>query len=425
MHDWQRPFSRGGRKRRSLEGAIRQASSTRSTIPMRIALVYDCLYPATVGGGERWLRALAIALAKDHEVTYITRRQWDPGEEPIEGVRCVAVSPGGPLYRKNGGRRALPPVLFGIGVFWHFLRNRRSYDAVHCLSYPYLPLLAIRLALARTGVRVLCEWLECLSESYWAAHRDLTSRIARRLQALCVKATPEAVAFSDHTVAHLRTSGYEGPVHLVGGLAVAPATAPMVFEDSRNGGPPLVLFVGRHVPDKRPAAIPPAIAAARRRRHDVTAVIVGDGPERPRVLDRIRKLQLDGVVSAPGFLTPDNLEQLYRRAVCVVAPSLRDGYGMVVAEAAAHGAPAVVCPGHDNAAARRVQEGVNGAIAASERPADIGDAIVRVIEQGEPLRASVRRWYGEHADELSIAASIRRTRALYERTASLNGHPPK
>ena len=43
---------------------------------MRICIVYDCLFPYTVGGGERWYRALAGELvAAGHEVTYLTRRQ--------------------------------------------------------------------------------------------------------------------------------------------------------------------------------------------------------------------------------------------------------------------------------------------------------------------------------------------------------------
>ena len=59
---------------------------------MRIAIVYDCLFPYTVGGAERWLRLLAEDLARDHEVTYVTRRQWPPREQPdLPGVDCVAV----------------------------------------------------------------------------------------------------------------------------------------------------------------------------------------------------------------------------------------------------------------------------------------------------------------------------------------------
>src|SRR5215210_7649106 len=67
---------------------------------VRVCLAYDCLYPYTVGGAERWYRNLAERLAADgHEVTYLTRRQWNGAEPPdVAGVRVVGVSAGGDLY---------------------------------------------------------------------------------------------------------------------------------------------------------------------------------------------------------------------------------------------------------------------------------------------------------------------------------------
>ena len=47
---------------------------------VRICLVYDCLFPHTVGGAERWYRELAERLEGPHEVTYLTRRQWETGD---------------------------------------------------------------------------------------------------------------------------------------------------------------------------------------------------------------------------------------------------------------------------------------------------------------------------------------------------------
>jgi hypothetical protein len=50
---------------------------------VRICIVYDCLYPHTVGGAERWYRNVALRLAEDgHEVTYLTMRQWDAAGGP-------------------------------------------------------------------------------------------------------------------------------------------------------------------------------------------------------------------------------------------------------------------------------------------------------------------------------------------------------
>src|SRR2546423_2514601 len=96
---------------------------------VRVCIVYDCLYPYTIGGAERWYRNLAERLASSgHEVTFLTRRQWERGADPeVAGVRVVAVSPQMELYGR-GKRRLLPPVLFGLGVLRHLLRHGPRYD---------------------------------------------------------------------------------------------------------------------------------------------------------------------------------------------------------------------------------------------------------------------------------------------------------
>src|SRR5438105_15076686 len=100
---------------------------------MRICLIYDCLYPHTVGGADRWYRNLAERLAADgHDVTYLTLRQWDRRERvEVEGVRVLAAGPRMALYTESGRRRILPPLVFGMGVLWHLLRHPRRYDVVH------------------------------------------------------------------------------------------------------------------------------------------------------------------------------------------------------------------------------------------------------------------------------------------------------
>jgi glycosyltransferase involved in cell wall biosynthesis len=379
---------------------------------VRIALVYDCLYPHTVGGAERWLRALAESLAAEHEVTYLTRRQWS-GDAGVPGVRCLAVSPGGALYDAEGRRRLLPPVLFGAGVLAHFLRNRRRYDVVHCVSYPFVPLVAIRMALIGTpqASRVYCEWIECLSRDYWRSYAGgLGGTAGRLLQALCISLTSDAWVFSDHTRRRLREEGYRGRVRLAGGLGADVPSPPGA--DARPGDP-FVLFAGRHVPDKRVTILPDAIAQVREHRPATRAVLVGDGPERSRVLERIRQLGLEEVVSAPGFVGRAELDRLYREAACVVSPSRRDGYGMAVVEAAAVGTPVVVCRSPDNAATEHVVEGVNGTVVERATPAELAAGIIDVLERGPALRHSAARWFEVNSERLQMRRSLDRVRALY------------
>ena len=131
---------------------------------MRVCLIYDCLYPHTVGGAERWYRNLAERLAgAGHDVTYVTLRQWDRGVDPgVPGVRVVVAGPRMELY-VDGRRRIGPPLRFGVGVLWHLLRRGRAYDVVHTASFPYFSLLAAGM-LARVGrFRLVFEWHEVCS----------------------------------------------------------------------------------------------------------------------------------------------------------------------------------------------------------------------------------------------------------------------
>ena len=378
---------------------------------MRIAIVYDCLFPYTLGGAERWLRLLAEDLARDHEVTYVTRRQWPGRHSPdIPGVECVAVSPAGPLYTPGGRRRIGPPLRFGAGVLWHFVRRRDAYDLVHCVSFPYFSLLAVRIALAGSRrPRVFCEWLEYWTAGYWRGYLGpLGGPIGRAMQRLCLALTPVALVFSRLNAERLRSSGHRGEIHLLAGLFSGSPSSP-----AQASATPRVLFVGRHIPDKRAAIVPDVIAIARRTLPDLRALIVGDGPDRARVLARAAELGLDGVVEVPGALGADELQEALRGAACLLVPSVREGHGMVVAEASAAGVPVVVCEHPDNAAVELVEEGVNGAVAADPSPAALADALLRLLEAGVELRLSTAAWFERNAERLSAAASIGRLRELY------------
>jgi glycosyltransferase involved in cell wall biosynthesis len=86
--------------------------------------------------------------------------------------------------------------------------------------------------------------------------------------------------------------------------------------------PPFVLFAGRLSPEK---GVLELVEAA----NGIPLVVVGDGPLRDRL------------PSAWGFVPHEELERLYDRAAVVAVPSFREGFGVVCAEAMAHGRPVV------------------------------------------------------------------------------------
>ncbi len=376
---------------------------------MRICLVYDCLYPWTVGGAERWLRALAEALVEEgHEVTYLTRLQWGAEDVPaIPGVRVVAVSRADALYGEDGNRRVGPPLRFGRGVLGHLLRN--DYDVVHTCAFPYFSLLAAGLARTRP---LFVDWFEVWSADYWRGYLGGPGGFAGwAVQKACARVPQQAFTFSSLHAERLRALGLRGEAIRLGGLYAGSVEAAEV-EVERE---PLVVFAGRHIPEKRVTAIPAAMALARERVPELRALVLGDGPEHAAVLAAITEAGVGDCVSAPGFVSPEEVGAAIGSAACLLLPSQREGYGLVVIEAAAAGTPSVVALGEDNAAVELVEPGVNGVVASSDAPADLADAIVTAVQGGPALRASTAEWFAAHAEELSVRHSLQQVVAAYGR----------
>jgi glycosyltransferase involved in cell wall biosynthesis len=392
---------------------------------MRIALVYDCLYPYTVGGAERRYRSMVAQLARQHDVTYITRRQWDRGAtlDVPPGVRVVAVSTGRQLYRASGRRRITPPLRFGAGVLWYLLRHRGDFDVIHVCSFPYFSLIAARLACALGGPPVVTDWYEVWTPSYWREYLGpILGRTGALVQSLCVRLTQRAFVFSQLHAARLHEEGFRGHAVLMKGAYAGPVN----HFNANARRDPVVVYIGRHIPEKRVPTIPAAIAHARALVPGLRATIYGDGPDRPHVLAEIERLGLQDVIRCPGFAPWDEVDAELRRAMCLVLPSRREGLGLGLVEAMARGTPAVVTRSPDNAATELIAERHNGFVAESAEPNVLAAAIVAVHSAGAELRERTRAWFASHAEGLTIDASIVELEAIYAaaKHRSTNGHAP-
>ena len=378
---------------------------------MRVCLVFDCLYPYTVGGGERWYRALAEGLARrGHTVTYLTRLQWDPASPPeLEGVEVIAVAPAMELYVQ--GRRSIPvQVRFGLGVLRHLLRHGARYDIVQTPGL-HISLLAVLAARLFGRFELVVDWFEVWTREYWLEYLGgAAGRVGWFGQRLMVRSRHRALCFSRLHARRLEQLGKRGEITLVEGLSVLPAGDPEPVEAE-----PVVVFAGRHIPEKQAPAVVPAVALARAQVPELRGRIFGDGPDRAKVLRLIEEQGLDGAVSAPGFVSADEVRETLRRALCHLFPSRREGYGLVVVEASALGTPTIVVKSPDNAALELVEDGENGVVAESAEPQDLADAILRVHAAGPELRRSTADWFRGNRQRLSLESSLDTVLGVYGR----------
>jgi glycosyltransferase involved in cell wall biosynthesis len=379
---------------------------------VRICLVYDCLFPYTVGGAERWYRNLAERLAAEgHEVTFLTRRQWDRGTRvEVPGVRVVALEPRVSLYTDDGRRRIDQALVFGAGCLLHLALHGGRYDVVHTASFPYFSLLAAAAVRPLRRYGLVVDWHEVWTLDYWREYLgDRGGRVGWFVQRLCARVRQRAFCFSRLHARRLEAEGLRGTVTVLEGEYNGPLE-PRPHDD--RGGP-VAVFAGRHIPEKRVPAIVPALARARERVPGLRAEILGDGPDRPKVLQAVERAGLGDAIAVPGFVPAEHVDASLASAEMMVLPSRREGYGMVVVEAASRGTPSVVVRDPDNAATELIDEGVNGVVAASADPDDLADAMVRVHEAGPALRASTAEWFARNAQRLSMTASLDRVAQEY------------
>jgi glycosyltransferase involved in cell wall biosynthesis len=383
---------------------------------MRICLVYDCLFPWTVGGAERWMRAVGEALAAEgHDVTYLTREQWAPGDEPdIPGIRVIAVAGAEELYGADGNRTIGQALRFGRGVLGHLVRHRGAYDVVHVSAAPFFGLLAAGLARRVGRYRLASDWFEVWSDAYWREYLGpAKGRIAALVQHTCARLRQQAFCSSRLHAQRLREAGLRTEPTVLRGMWPGSTERP-----TPRPADPLVLFAGRMIPEKHAPAVVGAVMAARERIPELRAAIYGAGPELEDVRAAIVAQGAEDVIDAPGFVDEAVLDDAMGRAACLLLPSTREGYGLVVIEAAAHGVPSVLVDAPDNASTEHIVPGVNGFVCADLSPQALADGIVAAWEGGPALREATADWFGAHAVELSLASSLKRVVAGYGELAT-------
>jgi glycosyltransferase involved in cell wall biosynthesis len=184
--------------------------------------------------------------------------------------------------------------------------------------------------------------------------------------------------------------------------------------------PPVVLFVGKLIPKKRPLDLVEAAARLRDRGTACRLVVVGEGPLRPAVEALARERGVE--VRFEGFRNQSELPGFYRLPGVLALPS--DGgetWGLVVNECMGFGMPAVVSDAA-GCAPDLVDEGRTGftfpcgdAAALAER---LGEALA--LRRRDPvalardLAAKSRAYSMEAAAEgleRALAAVVRRPRA--------------
>ncbi|REC95831.1 glycosyltransferase family 4 protein [Kushneria indalinina] len=127
---------------------------------------------------------------------------------------------------------------------------------------------------------------------------------------------------------------------------IEPGITPVPIAPADNDTPRL-LCIATLIPRKGQHLLIEALADLKA--HDWHCALIGDDTRDERYTERLRDLiiehQLEQRVTIHGAQPPEALEAHWQHSDLFVLPSFYEGYGMVIAEALAHGLPAVTTTG--------------------------------------------------------------------------------
>jgi glycosyltransferase involved in cell wall biosynthesis len=377
---------------------------------VKIAYVYDAVFPYVKGGGERLYYEVASRLARKHDVTMISWQHW-PGPRTMTsgGIRYVGVGAPRPFYDQRGRRKISEAISFAARALPVVMRER--FDVIDCASVPFLPLFASAAAAKARRARMVATWFE-FWDDYWLAYLGGASgRAARFTERMATRCGDEIIAISNLTAERLqRARPRRTPIPVIEpGVdldAIASAPAPPHRYD--------IAFAGRLNAQKNVDLLLEAIAHARSCGADLTCVIVGDGPERQRLQRRAAELSLSRQICFTGRIEDDAAYYATLKSARLFAwPSVAEGFGIAALEAMACGLPVLAASSQYSATQTLVTPGVSGLVVEPDA-SRLAQEMIRLLQSPGTID-TMRAHAMQRAAQSSWDAVAEKVERVYER----------
>jgi glycosyltransferase involved in cell wall biosynthesis len=330
--------------------------------------------PGTVGGLETVVTALATGLTRRRHAVMVAASLPAPlgGHPVLDGLREGGVNVVLTPLSRSAERRALIALAGESGA-----------GIVH--SHGYRSDVLVRSARAAIGKPIV-------STVHGFTGAGAKGRFYEWLQVRALRGFDGVIAVSRPLGAELGESGI-GPATLrviPNALPAMPRTVPPEAARARLlGGSapsrPLIGWVGRLGPEKGCDVFIEALAAIRE--DDWTAVVVGSGPERPRLEELARRVGVEGRVVWAGTIPAAG--ELFPGFDVFALSSRTEGTPMVVLEAMAAGVPVVASA--VGGIPDMLEQGAAGWLVEPGDPVALGGALRQAFAGTQQARSRVAR----------------------------------
>jgi len=348
---------------------------------MKIAFVYDAVYPWEKGGAQKRIWELARRLADDHEVHYYGMKYWD-GPRIIERKDVILHGVCEPRDLYIDGRRSIPQALYFTAAVTPAL-FREDFDIIDCQEFPYFPVFTAKLHELIRGSNLVVTWYE-VWDDYWYDYLGAKGVFGKGVERVVSRLSETIIPISSYIEDDLhdigRTEGNQVVENGVDfdGLKEIPA-------GDLNWD---ILYFGRLSEHKNVDLLIEAVdRVSTELGEPVSCGIIGDGPERENLEEYTKRIGIENQVEFLGFVEADEDVMKHLKASRMfVLPSIREGFPNTILEANACGVPSIVVDHPENGSTAVVEDGVTGFI--TEVAADaIAKRILDLLRDEEQYQA--------------------------------------
>ena len=349
---------------------------------MRFLLIYDCIYPESLGGVEYRNHCLAQALVERGHTVTVAGWVKNP-HTPSSGVEILPLAYGTTIHDGSGQRSALASLRFAAAVA---RLDVTAYDIVETANIPYIHILPLALRCFWARKPFIITWYEFFGP-YWGQYKNpVAAHFYRAVEWLCaqighVNATSP---LTGGRLAAARPRSDRGPVSIIP-CGVWLRDIQLAMLAPALDAPPL-LYAGRLIPEKRIDLLLQAVAKLKptlSRANPILLGIVGDGPDRLRLQAMAASLGVTDHVTFYGRI-PDIMDmwRLLAGARIAVQPSAREGFGLFPLEAIALARPVITCESVDNAIGAIIRNGIEGLCTAAS-PEALAAGLTSLLDDDE------------------------------------------
>ena len=346
---------------------------------MKIAFVYDVIYPYVKGGVEKRVWELATRLTRrGHDVHLFGMKFWD-GENILirEGVFLHGVCPAQKLYA--GGRRTIwQAPYFSIYLISPLLKEK--FDIIDCQQFPYFSCFSTKLASVIKKTHLVITWHEVWGD-YWYEYLGWKGFVGKTTEQLVARLTSDNIAVSKTTAKNLKNLG------LCHEITIIPNGIDLTRIRSISPSPESwdIIFVGRLIKEKHADLLIHAVTLLQHENPDLRVVIIGEGPEYRKINNLIIDKKFFTPIRVFGFYqNHDDLIAQLKSSKVFVLPSTREGFGITALEALACGLPVVTVDHPSNAVRDLITE--NNGFLCSLSAQDLADKIRLALQHHSVMR---------------------------------------